>query len=206
MKAIFCAAVVLLFLSACSSSELTPEAQLSAKALAEESAKVEKNPSRETALRSAGFKSVAAGNAGAYMNRQSSALRAALRGAKGIAFSRRGFDIILTMQSAHLFNGGDIAVKPGFRPVLKRIANVLIEYDRTKVTLTGYTDSNGWDKFNQSLSEFRADSIAQDLRTSGVPPIRIAVEGAGEASPIASNASFSGRATNNRIVLTISAL
>ena len=49
-----------------------------------------------------------------------------------------------------------------------------LEYDPdAKLSLAAYTDERGPDKYNQSLSERRAESVKQFLVTKGVPEDRI---------------------------------
>ena len=100
MKAFFCAAIALLFLTACSSEKLVfdfgPQPLLDGE---------ETDVSRESAIRSAGFSSISNGSAGSYMSAQYTELQNALRKTNGIAVTRSGHDIDLIMQSAQIFNG-----------------------------------------------------------------------------------------------------
>ncbi len=66
-----------------------------------------------------------------------------------------------------------------------------------RVSIIGHTDNVGNDKFNMNLSKKRATTVASLLRRLGVS--NITVLGKGESSPIASNATNSGRAKNRRV-------
>ena len=69
------------------------------------------------------------------------------------------------------------------------------------VEIGGYTDSTGRAKFNQSLSERRAQSVL-DYLTGNFPAIQgsqYTVVGYGEANPVANNETVEGRAANRRV-------
>ena len=65
----------------------------------------------------------------------------------------------------------------------------------------GYTDSTGSAKYNQALSERRAQAVADYLTSNGVSQHRLAVKGYGEENPVADNKTVEGRAHNRRVVL-----
>jgi OOP family OmpA-OmpF porin len=52
------------------------------------------------------------------------------------------------------------------------------------VTITGYTDRLGSDKYNQKLSEQRAHAVKQYLVGKGVAAERLNAVGKGEANPL----------------------
>jgi len=83
---------------------------------------------------------------------------------------------------------------------------VLKEYDKTLIDIAGHTDSTGSEQYNQQLSERRANTVAQYLRSKGVLDTRIATVGYGESRPIASNDTPEGRALNRRVELTLTPL
>ncbi|MBX5462834.1 MAG: OmpA family protein [Steroidobacteraceae bacterium] len=68
----------------------------------------------------------------------------------------------------------------------------------------GHTDNVGSDQVNQALSERRANTVAQYLRSKGIVDQRIATVGYGETRPIASNDTPDGRQQNRRVELTLS--
>lgn len=63
----------------------------------------------------------------------------------------------------------------------------------------GHTDSVGSDKYNQGLSERRANSVKSALVQRGVPATQLTTRGYGESNPVASNATAAGRAENRRV-------
>lgn len=71
------------------------------------------------------------------------------------------------------------------------------------VVVIGHTDSKGSDKYNQSLSEKRADSVKQYLFKSGYSSSLIRTSGMGEKTPVSTNSTKKGRAENRRVEIFI---
>jgi len=72
------------------------------------------------------------------------------------------------------------------------------------VKLIGHTDSIASETYNIELSAKRAESAKQYLVSEyGVPSEKILTVGAGEAVPIGSNSSDTGRALNRRVELKV---
>jgi outer membrane protein OmpA-like peptidoglycan-associated protein len=67
------------------------------------------------------------------------------------------------------------------------------------VHILGYTDSQGSPNYNLMLSVERAQSVADEFIILGVSRMRLEVSGMGDANPVASNATASGRAENRRV-------
>jgi len=80
---------------------------------------------------------------------------------------------------------------------------VLQEFEKTLIVVAGHTDSTGSNSYNQALSERRAASVADYLRSRGVVDARIETVGFGEDHPIADNATAEGRALNRRVELSL---
>ncbi|WP_345972308.1 OmpA family protein [Sulfurimonas diazotrophicus] len=78
-------------------------------------------------------------------------------------------------------------------------AEFLKESPAYNVKILGHTDSRGSDKYNQGLSEARANSVRTLLIANGISEDRIIAEGKGESQPIADNGTKEGRAANRRI-------
>ncbi len=157
---------------------------------------------RKRALIGAGVGALAGGSIGYYMDVQEAKLRQRLDGT-GVSVSRNGNEIILNMPSNITFDVDRADLQPNFGEVLDSVAVVLDEYDQTLVEVTGHTDSSGGERYNQLLSERRADSVGNYLMRVGVMPRRVATAGYGESYPVASNSQASGRAANRRVELTL---
>jgi OOP family OmpA-OmpF porin len=68
-----------------------------------------------------------------------------------------------------------------------------------KASIIGHTDSTASDKYNQKLSEKRAEMVKTMLIDQGVAADRLTASGKGEKMPVASNKTKQGRAENRRI-------
>jgi outer membrane protein OmpA-like peptidoglycan-associated protein len=157
---------------------------------------------RQRALIGAGVGALAGGSIGYYMDRQEAKLRAELQGT-GVSVYRDGDNITLLMPGNITFATDSSDLSPRFFDVLVSVSKVLGEFDKTVVEVAGHTDSTGSDAYNQSLSERRAESVAQYLRTQGVNPQRLITIGLGESMPVADNGTAEGRQQNRRVELTM---
>jgi len=101
------------------------------------------------------------------------------------------------------FASGSLQLEDGHQNMLATVVPVLAEYQKTLITIHGYTDSTGPAGYNLKLSTRRALAVARYLAKSGVSPGRLLVVGHGESHPIASNATAEGRARNRRIEIEL---
>src|SRR3990167_2110609 len=142
------------------------------------------------------------GGAGYYFDRQEQLLRQKLQGT-GVSVTRTQTGIILNMPGNISFPSGQYSLLPSFYDVLNSVSLVLKEFDKTSIKVSGHTDSTGGFEMNQTLSENRANSVAEYLATQGVGRTRLHTYGYGPRHPIASNDSPDGRAANRRVELEI---
>jgi len=70
---------------------------------------------------------------------------------------------------------------------LAEIAEVLDVYPQARVIVVGHADSIGPEAYNQTLSERRAQTVANKLLELGVSPAQIEVQGKGASHPISDN-------------------
>jgi outer membrane protein OmpA-like peptidoglycan-associated protein len=109
--------------------------------------------------------------------------------------------ITMTSQTAFETNSADI--KPGFRSTMDKLADVVVRYGKTSLTIVGHTDNVGADTYNQGLSERRALSVAQYFESQRVDALRLATSGKGESQPVASNSTEGGRQSNRRVEIYV---
>ena len=83
------------------------------------------------------------------------------------------------------------------------VAQSLQQYPNSTVQVVGHTDNSGDAGYNQSLSERRANAVADVLMNGGVPFGRIQTYGRGEDQPVASNLTTEGKAQNRRVEIVI---
>lgn len=156
----------------------------------------------ERILKTAGVGAIAGGAVGNYMDRQEAKLRQQLEGS-GVRVVRNGDDITLVMPGNITFQTNSAGIQPQFTSVLDSVALVVKEFDKTIIEVAGHTDSTGSASYNLQLSEQRATSVANYLRTQGVKLERITTIGYGITRPIADNGSAAGREQNRRVELTL---
>lgn len=150
----------------------------------------------------AGIGAVAGAGIGAYMDAQERKLREQTAGS-GVDVIRDGDNLLLRMPSGITFAYDRSDVQPQFQPTLNEVSSVLAQYPKTYIDVLGHTDSDGSDAYNQTLSERRAQAVANYLVGHGVQSARIATRGFGETQPIASNATEDGKAQNRRVEIKI---
>ena len=150
---------------------------------------------------------IAGGAVGAYMDKQKKDLEKNL--AKEINLHEARVDempnhiVRVTMTGDTGFNTNSTDIKPGFHSTLDKIADVVVRYGKTTLTVAGHTDDVGSAQYNQGLSERRARAVAQYLESKKVNEARLSLVGKGESMPIASNASEGGRAENRRVEIYV---
>ncbi len=97
-------------------------------------------------------------------------------------------------------NNSSIVTAENFSEIQK-VADFMQQFDKTEVTVEGYSDDRGRADYNKSLSQKRADAVRTTLINEfKIPADRIKAVGYGEENPIASNATAEGRAKNRRVV------
>jgi outer membrane protein OmpA-like peptidoglycan-associated protein len=111
--------------------------------------------------------------------------------------------MVMTLSDV-LFDTGKATLKPGAGRDLDRLAQALKDNPNTRVKIEGFTDSVGSDAYNQSLSERRAEAVADALRMRGVPADRLQAEGLGKEFPVATNNTPAGRQQNRRVEIVFS--
>lgn len=163
-----------------------------------------KNRAKGAAI-GAGVGALAGGAVGGYMDYQDKQLRKELQGT-GVSVSREGDGIILNMPGDIIFKSGSDDLSSDFYKVLNSVAKVLNKYDKTIVTVVGFTDNTGSDKTNLALSKKRTESVVAYLQNQKVKTERFVVDGLGESEPIASNKTAEGRAKNRRVEISLTAI
>ena len=109
----------------------------------------------------------------------------------------------LTDQTKVTFDPGSAVLSAQAQPVVDAIADVLERCPNVAVLVAGYTDSQGRDQMNLDLSQARADSVLEALRSRRIPVAGFEAIGFGEVRPIADNDTDAGREANRRIEFTL---
>ena len=118
--------------------------------------------------------------------------------------------IRVTLANGILFPEGGWQLSASGKATLDRLAPVLATLTGQRIEIKGYTDNlpigpELKSRFpdNVALSNARAQSVANELVSNGVPAGMLAVTGYGDADPVASNDTPQGRAKNRRVVMDI---
>lgn len=157
---------------------------------------------RRGALIGAGIGLLAGAAVGQYIDQQQRDLERSLSGT-GAYVSRDANGLLITFPGNVTFSSGSATIYPGFYRTLDDVAVTLNRYPQSYLDVVGHTDSVGDPNSNQQLSERRAYSVANYLRSRGVNPARIAAYGVGETQPVATNATSAGRQANRRVELRV---
>ncbi|MCW3479620.1 OmpA family protein [Neisseriaceae bacterium JH1-16] len=139
---------------------------------------------------------------GGYMDYQEKQLRDKLANTQ-VQVQRVGDQIKLVMPENITFAVNKYDVHPSAQKALSDVAGVLTQYPDTTITVAGHTDSTGSQQYNQTLSQRRAQSVANVLQGHGVAAARINSVGYGSSQPIADNNTVEGRAKNRRVEILI---
>jgi OOP family OmpA-OmpF porin len=115
---------------------------------------------------------------------------------KGFAVDKDGCELVFNFSANFDTNKSDI--KDEFRANIDRFAKFL-ETSAYDVEIQGHTDSVGSEKYNQNLSQKRADAIKNYLIKLGIEKSRLTSVGFGESKPVASNDTEDGRYQNRRV-------
>jgi outer membrane protein OmpA-like peptidoglycan-associated protein len=130
---------------------------------------------------------------GTYMDAQESDLRQLLRG-QGVTVARRGDVLLVTVPSDNLFE--HLAIGAWGAAFVRGVSEVLAHYDHTLIEVDAYTDTTGREEQNLSLSQKRAQTLADAFKQNGVAASRLTAAGYGATNPKISN----GKDPRNRRV------
>lgn len=82
---------------------------------------------------------------------------------------------------------------------LNELYDFLIEFPEFFIEISGHTDNKGTEKFNNELSERRADAVCYYLVGKGISRERLKSVGYGNSNPISDNTTEDGRRLNRRV-------
>jgi outer membrane protein OmpA-like peptidoglycan-associated protein len=162
-------------------------------------AAVDSNKRGRGALIGAAVGGIAGGLIGNYLDKQAKEIDAI----PDADVQRRDDSLIVMLPGDVLFDTNSSALAPGAYERLRSLAATLNRYPDTNIVVKGHTDSTGAESYNLKLSEERADNVRKYLVAEGVSPSRVTAIGFGEAYPLVSDATSSGRQQNRRVEIEI---
>ena len=151
------------------------------------------------ALIGAAAGAVAGGLVGNYLDKQAKEIDAI----PGADVERRNDALIVNFAGGILFDTDSASLSPGGYDRLRTLAQTVSQYPKERLIIKGHTDSQGNDRYNQTLSEERADTVRSYLVSEGVSSARVTAIGFGSKMPVATNATAEGRQQNRRVEIEI---
>ncbi len=96
------------------------------------------------------------------------------------------------------YDYGKATLRPESRAELNQLVTLMNINDEMRIEISGFTDNQGSDAFNLSLSQERAQAVLDYLFSSGISREQMSAKGYGKLNPIASNDTDDGRQQNRR--------
>ncbi|MCU0835529.1 MAG: OmpA family protein [Chromatiaceae bacterium] len=98
------------------------------------------------------------------------------------------------------FDFDKAGIQPDSEPQIAQLAALMKENPQLQVLIVGHTDGKGAFDYNLSLSQRRAQAVADALVSAhGIARDRLTPAGAGMIAPVATNRTDQGRAKNRRV-------
>jgi outer membrane protein OmpA-like peptidoglycan-associated protein len=101
------------------------------------------------------------------------------------------------------FRTEDSTIDAGDEQRLTELASFVAPLDGTVIRLDGHTDVRGTQKYNDTLSTARAESVRDALVRAGMPSERIVVTGEGSVDATATDQDVDGMALDRRVAVTV---
>jgi len=125
-----------------------------------------------------------------------------------VTFNAAAGTITVTLPNEILFDSGKADLKKATSAELDHIESVLkSKYSGRQIDVVGHTDTDPIKKSkwndNWELSSQRALTVTRYLIKRGISDEQIRAVGCGEARPIASNATASGKSRNRRVEIVV---
>ena len=86
---------------------------------------------------------------------------------------------------------------------LNKVVQFLNDNPTLQIEISGHTDNKGSDRYNENLSQGRAEAVVEYLIQEGIESWRLSAKGYGESKPVATNDTDEGRAENRRVEFTV---
>ncbi|MBN2767829.1 MAG: OmpA family protein [Campylobacterales bacterium] len=123
---------------------------------------------------------------------------AALDPERDIIVSKTSTYVKIMFRDDMMFAVNSTRLQPTARTKVGKIGQLLLNYPQTIVQIAGHTDNDGSYTYNQSLSENRANSVANTLTGSGIQNV-VATAGCSYSNELAPNTSKRNKALNRRV-------
>lgn len=114
-----------------------------------------------------------------------------------------GGAMLLSMDSAVLFDSGSYALKESASNELQKLADQIKAFPKGTITVNGHTDNDGNPKTNLKLSKNRATQVTQALKKLLKKEYSFNIKGYGESNPIVPNTTQENKQKNRRVEILI---
>jgi len=102
-----------------------------------------------------------------------------------------------------LYDFDKATLRPESAAELEKLTTLMKDNPSLTVKILSYTDEKGTDKYNQNLSQQRAQSVVDYLVRNGIDRSKLSAQGMGESNPVATNKTDEGRQQNRRTTFRI---
>ena len=117
--------------------------------------------------------------------------------------THRGGETDYEMAGAVLFPYDSAQISPHAYDLIASVAADAKRRDRDRIEVQGFTDTSGTHDYNMSLSQARAERVADVLVRQGVRPSRILARGYGETVLAVKTGNGVREPRNRRVVIRI---
>jgi len=114
-----------------------------------------------------------------------------------------GGAMLLSMDSAVLFDSGSYTLKKSATKELQKLADKIKAFPKGNITVNGHTDNDGKPATNLKLSENRAIQVSGVLKKLLNKEYSFNIKGYGETNPIAPNTTKENKQKNRRVEILI---
>ena len=101
------------------------------------------------------------------------------------------------------FRTGSSELEPQYKTQLIEMAKVMKDMRQYSLDLSGYADRQGEEKFNQVLSQQRADAVKAFLVSQGIDAKRITTKGYGESQPLQAKQTTQSDFFDRRVLMKL---
>ncbi len=92
-------------------------------------------------------------------------------------------------------------IRPEYTDRLNEMSMIVDSHSDYRIRITGHTDSDGSDQYNDELSKNRARTIKNYFLSKGIPEHKLVIDFKGEKFPVRSNQTKEGKQQNRRVVI-----
>lgn len=153
---------------------------------------------------------VAGGLIGNKMDRQAEAIKNEIPGAE-VTRVGEGINVVFNERNpdgskAGVFFGTNLSnINSNSQLALDKLVKVFKAYPETNILVEGHTDNVGESAYNETLSQKRATTVGNYIKSAGIASSRLTIKWYGETQPKVENSSEANRAENRRVEFAITA-